>query len=261
MFITIYAPGLALRGPSGSMARAIEGMKVEQETMLYLYSALIAVFATYIFASFWLVMTDAAAWVLTFTFAVQAYGWYYFTLRIYNRFKFDAVDAGSFDSTSPEVAQRISSANISHKVSSNPLYIEARKSSAAGFLMMRTRGQGIFSSDSWARKYFVLKHMHIRYYNSKKEYEVDEEASVNPRPIDMHFLVFRELKTTDGKLDNKFCIEPSRPDGDELDRYVLICEREDEYETWKRSLETVMLGAKASAEEAIVEGGGFTEIK
>jgi hypothetical protein len=243
------------------MARAVEGMKAEQDSMLFFYVALIATFSVAIFAMFFLLMTNTGGYVCCAFFACQILIMCNRATHIYNRFKFDAVDAGSFDSTSPEVARRISSANISHEVSSNPLYIEARKSLAAGFLMMRTRGQGIFSSDSWARKYFVLKHMHIRYYNSKKEYEVDEEASVNPRPIDMHFLVFRELKTTDGKLDNKFCIEPTRPDGDELDRYVLICEREDEYETWKRSLETVMLGAKASAEEAIVEGDGFTEIK
>ena len=97
MFLTVYGPGLALRGPLGSMSRAVDGMKIEQSSMLNSYVWLIITFALSILASFWLVMKLEAAIVSSILFCIQAGGWYHYTLRIYNRFKFDAVDAGTFD--------------------------------------------------------------------------------------------------------------------------------------------------------------------
>ena len=97
MFLTVYGPGLALRGPLGSMLKAVEGMKIEQDTMLKCYVCLIGSFALSILASFFLVMTPKAAYISTSFFALQAYGWYHYTLRIYNRFKFDAVQVGNFE--------------------------------------------------------------------------------------------------------------------------------------------------------------------
>lgn len=94
MFLTVYAPGLALRGPVGSMNRAVIGMKIEQDTMLQCYVCLIISFAFSIMSSFWLVMKTEAAWTSTVIFLLQSLGWYHYTLRIYNRFKFDAVEVG-----------------------------------------------------------------------------------------------------------------------------------------------------------------------
>jgi hypothetical protein len=94
MFLTVYAPSLALRGPLGSLTKAVEGLKLEQYTIIQCFVFLLVSFAVNILCSFWLVMRPAAAWASTTIFCVQAMGWYHHTMRIYNRFKFDAVDVG-----------------------------------------------------------------------------------------------------------------------------------------------------------------------
>ena len=145
-------------------------------------------------------------------------------------------------------------------MTSNPLYLDAQNTSMSGFLMLQSEG-GMFSSTSWVRKYFVLKKMQIRFYNTKNDYEMDEQASVNPRPIDMHFLVFRVIYNTQGVCENKFAIENPDSDCTELDRYFLMCDSDEEFESWKSCLMKVEKGAKASLSNEFQHEGGFVDIK
>ncbi len=55
MLLQVMGPGLALNGPIGSMARAAEGMKAEQEQIIYAFTVMIAAFAVSTVLSFWTV--------------------------------------------------------------------------------------------------------------------------------------------------------------------------------------------------------------
>ena len=257
--LNVYAPGLALRGPTGSMTKAIKGMKAEQDTMLFFYVAMISCFSIAIMSMFFLLCTTQSAIICNTIFAIELMVMYSTCVRLCNRFKYDAIDAGDF--RSGDKSNRTSAAERSRKLTSNPLYLEAQNTSMSGFMMLKSE-EGMFSSSSWERKYFVLKHMEIRFYNSRKDYELDEQASVNPRPIDMHFLVFRVIKNTKDVCENKFCIESSTdPDSSELERYVLKCDDDEEFELWKSCLMKVELGAKASLSNEFQVEGDFLDIK
>ncbi len=86
-FISVFGPGLALRGPEGSMVRDVEGMYQEQKMILSTYIIMIVSFALSIIGMFWIVMTDAAAVICICLFMFMAFYWYYCCIRIYNRFK------------------------------------------------------------------------------------------------------------------------------------------------------------------------------
>jgi hypothetical protein len=258
-FLNVYAPGLALRGPAGSMARAVDGMKAEQDTMLFFYTLLIACFSVAIMSMFFLLTDRYSAYITNTIFAIQILIMSNSCMRLFNRFKFDAIDTGAFDSE--RKSERASVVETSsRRLTSNPLYLEAQNASMSGFLMLQSK-EGMFSSSSWVRKYFVLKKMRIRFYNTKRDYEMDEQASVNPRPIDMHFLVFRVLKNKHGISENKFTIENPDSDCTEVDRYVLMCDSNEEFESWKSCLMKVEKGAKTSLSSEFHHEGGFVDIK
>ena len=91
MTISVYGGGLALRGPIGSLSKAVDGMKEEQTTILYFYVASVCCFALSTLSSFFLVMRTMPAILTTIIFSIQVCAWYYYCLRIYNRFKYDPI--------------------------------------------------------------------------------------------------------------------------------------------------------------------------
>ena len=249
MFLTVFGPGLALRGPVGSMTRAVDGMRREQDSTLYSFIGLVVFLGISMIASFWSWMTEPTAAFLTFIFTVQTFFWYQHSVRIYNRFKYDAIDVSNFGESSTQQARSL---KLSHLMESkDPLYTKALQAKMEGFLMVMTKTSGlIFSSVSWERKYFVLKDMVIRSYKKKSDYETSAEDVPILNTIDMHFMVFRLIseREIDGTL--KIVVEPETVSaGDDKERYTFICDSEEEFDKWIVALDTVLAGARRILEE------------
>lgn len=89
MLLQVLGPGLALNGPIGSMARATEGMQIEQTQIVWSFGIMMVCFAMSTVMAFWVVMDAKASTVSTFVFLVAARTWYYFGKRVILRFHWD----------------------------------------------------------------------------------------------------------------------------------------------------------------------------
>ena len=86
MFLSVFGPGLALRGPEGSMHKAVRQMAGEQKAILLFFVLTIVSFAMMTASSFWLCMTYEAASVSTAVLCVFAIYWYRSCKKIYLSF-------------------------------------------------------------------------------------------------------------------------------------------------------------------------------
>jgi len=87
-FANIYGPNLALRGPSGSMVRAVKGMIAEKSAIFVSFIIALVAFQCMTLATTWVVMKFYGACVCTVLLIGGGVYWYKYCLRIYNRFKF-----------------------------------------------------------------------------------------------------------------------------------------------------------------------------
>lgn len=85
--ITVYGPGLALRGPIGSMKKAVDGMYYEQRLILFSTVAAIFCLSMELLTIFVIEMYIEEAWVCSIFFITAMFFWYNACLRIYNNFK------------------------------------------------------------------------------------------------------------------------------------------------------------------------------
>lgn len=102
IFISVFGQGLALRGPLGSMVRAVEGMVVEQQQVLYSFIITIVAFAFQAIGMYWIMMDSTSAIASTIITGIGMYGWYHYTLRIYNRFNWNQMKADYNNEENPE---------------------------------------------------------------------------------------------------------------------------------------------------------------
>ena len=84
----VFGPGLALRGPLGSMVRAVDGMIEEQEHIMLSFNLTVIFFAISVVAYFGMTMTNGAAIASSSVMLLGAFLWLYYCIRIMNRFKF-----------------------------------------------------------------------------------------------------------------------------------------------------------------------------
>ncbi len=91
MFINVFGQGLAIRGPLGSMVRAVDGMVQETNQILIAYVASIFFFAFSTIGVYFIMMEPDAAIICACITGVGIYVWYHYVLRIYNRFKWSRV--------------------------------------------------------------------------------------------------------------------------------------------------------------------------
>jgi hypothetical protein len=114
MLLQVMAPGLALNGPVGSMARAADGMRKEQGQVTYAFGIMMFFFSIATTLSFWAVMDVEAAIVNTIIFGIAARMWYYFGRRVYYRLYWNDQDAFNDD-------QRESDVDPSDMIQMNPM--------------------------------------------------------------------------------------------------------------------------------------------
>lgn len=89
MLVQILGPGLALNGPVGSMARAVEGMRIEQKQILGSFFLMMFFFALSTLLLFWVTMDMYSSVIATAGFLSCARYWFYYCGRIYRRFYWD----------------------------------------------------------------------------------------------------------------------------------------------------------------------------
>lgn len=87
-FANIYGPNLALRGPSGSMVRAVKGMIAEKHGIFLSFILSLLSFQIITLAATWVKMQTYAAVIASLVICTGGFYWYKHCLRIYNRFKF-----------------------------------------------------------------------------------------------------------------------------------------------------------------------------
>jgi hypothetical protein len=128
MAIHVLAPGLALDGPVGSMARSVDGMKAEQGAVFGIFSLMMGSFFITTVLGALTVMNDAGALGSCGVFLISAALCYKYCLRIYRRFYWDKSETMDWeDPVSVAPDGRRSSATVEDKdlqtttVSMNPL--------------------------------------------------------------------------------------------------------------------------------------------
>ena len=104
--ILVHGPGLALRGPIGSMKKAVDGMYAEQSPILISTILAIASFAIELVTIFVLEMYLVEAWVSSVILLISSVFWYNSCIRIYNRFKIPAEYETDYSRRSDSVDQQ-----------------------------------------------------------------------------------------------------------------------------------------------------------
>ena len=89
VFISVFGQGLAIRGPPGSMIKAIEGMVIEQHNAVALFLGAVISYILQEIGMFWIMMDQPNAIICSIIVAVFAVYTYNVSLRIYNRFYFN----------------------------------------------------------------------------------------------------------------------------------------------------------------------------
>jgi hypothetical protein len=117
MLLQVYGPGLALHGPLGSMARATEGLRAEQEHIVKTFIVMIIAFSVSTMTVFWMIMRLPNAIVSSGMYLMVLRQSYYYCERIYLRFYWEEgakdwndgrqlSDSLDFDMDEPGAAQR-----------------------------------------------------------------------------------------------------------------------------------------------------------
>ncbi len=92
VFVNVYGQGLALRGPPGSMVRAIKGMIAEQEQVLFAFCLTIFTFGLQCVGMYFIMMDGISATVCSVITGVCMILWYRYALRLYNRFSWSGIN-------------------------------------------------------------------------------------------------------------------------------------------------------------------------
>lgn len=87
LLCNIFGNGLALRGPVGSIIRAVDGLVEQQGGVMRSFVVTVIFFGLSLVSYFWAVMTVTAAILCTSLYLLASILCYIFCVRIYNRFK------------------------------------------------------------------------------------------------------------------------------------------------------------------------------
>eukprot|EP01031_Cornospumella_fuschlensis_P040604 gene40604-49506_t len=91
VFIQVFGQGLGLRGPPGSMVRAIEGMVVEQQNILTSFTISIFAYGLNNISMYWQMMDNYNAIICMIISVIGMVFWYRYSLRLYNRFSWNSL--------------------------------------------------------------------------------------------------------------------------------------------------------------------------
>lgn len=163
LFVGVFGEGMGIRGPLGSMVRAVDGMIEEQMHILFYFNLTIFFFGFFFIGMAWIMMDTETAWVSTALLVCFMFLWYHYNLRIYNKFSFTKFQ---YDYLAPD--------------DNEP---EIREEGVGDYLTIKTKRK--IHPQKWKRYYVVIRKTLIYYYKDKYAYDLDETMSINRRPINL----------------------------------------------------------------------------
>lgn len=155
MLVQILGPGLALNGPVGSMARAVEGMQIEQRQILGSFFLMMACFAGSTLLLFWVTMDFYSAVISSGGFLLCARYWLFYCGRIHRRFYWDRSGSkGQWRTDSKtsidEPVVPISIQNLANQnqdgTTSNPVLGDVETGSVFGGIKANNKGNNVAPS-------------------------------------------------------------------------------------------------------------------
>lgn len=224
VYISVYGQGLALRGPVGSMIKAVNGMVEEQKQILISFIVTIVFFSLSTIGTFFIMMNFEGAVVSSVVALVGLGFWYHYVVRIFNRFKWkkrlETVWGQHEDQMATMTPQKISrSVNATSDVVANPSPKKKDKSSKwwkafllsrskieekdlkeallptsmppmdtslcfGGYITMEISSPGFFK-DTWQRRYIVVENNLIYYYQNQEMFQKHPDQMIRPRPSNL----------------------------------------------------------------------------
>ena len=149
VFAYVYGYGLALRGPRGSVVRAIDGFVAERDHIFQSFIAMVITFMLSCLLSFWIIMTFRTAVISSTLVILSSAMWISHCSRIYSRFK---VDNSNKFRTIPwnkddEVVKNVDNEpGINKNESDGEDYRISKKIMEANTLLNKNRGERNFRS-------------------------------------------------------------------------------------------------------------------
>lgn len=213
LYLEVFGQGLGLRGPLGSMVRAVEGLVIEQQEILNTFLIAIFSFGFQCIGMYWIMMDWKSAIATTVITIVGIICWYRYALRLYNRFSWKAIkvewrgedqdeseneDELDHDSSNPvksamhnsskrkrqSKAKSASTRSEEETQALEDLSAEmGKKETPGGYLTLRS--PTMFGMDPWQRRYFVVRGRLIYYYKDKRSFQLDPVKPLNTRAIDL----------------------------------------------------------------------------
>ncbi len=115
---SMLGPGLALRGPDGSMHRAVDGLMLEYRLTFLFFTAGLVAFHVSALLFAWLEFSWPVALAMTLALLMFIYGMYRYWLRIYTRFALssDRMITGKFEIGGPQRQQTSGNAEAPTKI-------------------------------------------------------------------------------------------------------------------------------------------------
>jgi len=202
--------GLALRGPVGSMVRAIDGMIADQFHVMSCFTMTLCFFTVNIIAMCWVMWEPINAIIGTAIITLGTIYWYRVLMTIYNRFKFSGMEkyawhedpgkiaasetfmGGIFDEednpvsshvTGEATAAKATAGEAAASVPDNPNH------TAMGFLTVKINSRSSLffggGSPTWNRYFVVVNKSFLIYYHDKSVYELTPNITVKKRPVNV----------------------------------------------------------------------------
>lgn len=213
VFLQVFGQGLGLRGPVGSMVRAVEGMIAEQENVLQAFLLAIFSFGFQCIGMYFIMMDSMSAIISSAFTLIAIFLWYRYALRLYNRFswknvnvawdgKDDESEADERDDYATEPGhvqnalhqkqksaaaekskQRKNRSEEEIKALEELVNVAKSESVPGGYLTLKLLN--FFGGQPWQRRYFLVRGRLIFYYKDKRSFQLDPTKPINTRPIDM----------------------------------------------------------------------------
>eukprot|EP01036_Dinobryon_divergens_P026925 gene26924-35622_t len=214
--IDMFWIGLALRGPEGSMIRAVEGMVVEQNQIIVAFVFAAIWFALEMIGLFWVMFSQACAIACSLCMLGALFIWYHFCLRIYNRFNWNKFYSSRWQEEDEAEEERRNFGDLDPNGTSDlktivplkdPRTTRGGTKQEVGLELLPTDQSAdithsayisiqipessqsrIFSSysSSWKRCYLILRNgSMLYYYSSKQAFSTNPSRPMNLRPLDL----------------------------------------------------------------------------
>lgn len=238
MALQVLGPGLTLNGPVGSMAKANDGLRIEQQPVVISFLIMMIFFAISTVLGFWSTFNFYPALISTVIFMVACRYWYVYTERIYLRFyweesesRWNVDDRNSFLDSSisispgntssgqkkksilrfinvPRVFKR---ASLKKQTELNSAIISTETTAQRvsltsdilmeGYLLKKGSYSTENSNESWERRYFTLnRRANLYLYKSRLDYRADPTKPMYIRPIELSDYIIEIFNSEDDNL-------------------------------------------------------------